>query len=192
VWLAESEWSKTCAHATMNVVSSALRVRAATVADAGAVAKLNEVVQGLHFAAHPVRFLPADESRVGATFRDWLSPRPSNSLPGSRETRAWICEETENPLGYVIAVLRERPLTPFTRASRWIDVDQVAVREAEQRHGVGRLLLEAVTDWARGINVTEMQLTVWSFNERAHAFFVACGFADIQHRMSADVTSFQK
>jgi GNAT superfamily N-acetyltransferase len=44
--------------------------------------------------------------------------------------------------------------------------------------GVGRALVEAVADWARGRGCDRLVLNVTETNEVARRFYAACGFAD--------------
>ena len=104
------------------MIDATLVVRDATADDAAAVAELNGVVQGLHHEAHPERYSPPDAGRVTPMFRDWLSGKDGRAWgPGRTVTRGWICEDSDGePLGYVIAVHRETPASPFKPAANWV------------------------------------------------------------------------
>ncbi|MGD9797768.1 MAG: GNAT family N-acetyltransferase [Acidimicrobiia bacterium] len=144
------------------------------------------IVQGIHAAAHPDRFLVPDAQRVEPVFREWLEPGHARDwLPGQAETRGWLCESAEREaVGYVIAVSRERPETPFTSPQRWVELDQIAVRDDHRAAGAGRSLVLAVVEWARELGVDTLELTVWEFNQTAQSFFAGLGFQVIQRRQA--------
>ena len=166
-------------------MSPGFSVRRASRDDAAVLAELNAVVQGLHHRAHPERFLPAEGHGVASVFREWLGADGHRDwLPGASRTRGWLCEDHEGrALGYVIAVSREVPASPFTAAQRWVELDQIAVRDDVRHAGVGRALAAEVVAWAEALGVGEVALSVWHFNEGAQAFFTSLGFSPLHHRM---------
>lgn len=104
-------------------------------------------------------------------------------MPGRSETKGWMCEsETGEAIGYVVAVYFERPESPFTAAGRWVELDQIAVREDARALGAGRMLAFAVVAWAREVGVDTLELSVWEFNATAQAFFVGLGFEPLHQR----------
>lgn len=163
-----------------------LTVRVADSDDAAVVARLNGIVQGLHHNAHPDRFLPPDAERVEPVFREWLAPDHERAwLPGHSKTRAWLCvDEDGEAIGYVVAVYRERAESPFTTATRSVELDQIAVRDDVRGSGAGRQLALAVVEWARELGVQTLELSVYEFNAAAQAFFGGLGFAPLQHRLA--------
>jgi GNAT superfamily N-acetyltransferase len=166
-----------------------LSVRVATADDAAVVAELNGIVQALHHGNRPDRFPAPDAAGVTRTFERWLGPDDEPpARPGAAATRGWICEDgAGRAVGYVLAVLTQRDATPFTSAARWVELDQIAVREDCRGAGAGRALAAAVEAWAAELDVPEVELTVWEFNETARAFFASLGFSTRQRRLSAPV-----
>lgn len=161
-----------------------MKVREATPADAPVVARLNAVVQRLHHEAHPDRFCPPHEKATTPLFRDWLSGADQRWLPGTAVTKAWLCEDDRGePLGYVLAVHRETPVSPFKPAMSWIQLDQIAVREDTRRCGIGNALVGAVEHWAHSLHVDTIELSVGEFNEGARRFFSALGFVALTTQM---------
>lgn len=166
-------------------------VREATAADAEAVAVLNGVVQGLHHEAHPERYRPPEARLVIPMFRDWLSGIDERSWgPGRTVTRGWICEGPgDEPLGYVIAVHRETPESPFKPAANWVQLDQIAVSPGARRRGVGEALTSEVVRWAEALGARTLELSVGDFNQGAQEFFKSMGFAPLHHQMSRKLQS---
>ncbi len=162
------------------LVISHLSVREATAADAPTLARLNTVVQRLHHDAYPNRFHEPNEARVEPFYRQLLQPEGN---PKGARARSWLCVDVaDEAVGYVLAVLRERPDNPFTKAIRWIELDQVAIVDEARGGGAGRLLASVVIDWAQDLGIELLELSVWDFNEGARAFFGAIGAQPLWHR----------
>jgi GNAT superfamily N-acetyltransferase len=177
--------------ASIVIMSGALSIRVAGPDDAGVVALLNGIVQGSHYDAHPDRFLPPDAERVEPVFREWLASGHERTwLPGRSQTKGWLCDDEQgDAIGYVVAVYRERPESPFTTATRWVELDQIAVREDARAKGAGRLLALAVVEWARELAVDTLELSVSEFNASAQAFFGGLGFERLQQRYALRLPS---
>ncbi len=150
------------------VNADATVVRKASAADAEAIAKLNRFVHDAHLSAQPDVFHATDLAELTAWFRDLLEKLDSH---------AWLAEIDGQPQGYVTAMLVDRPRNALCTARRWFEVDNIAVNPACRRRGVGRALINAVFAEAASVGVTEFQLTSWTFNTDAHAFFARCGFS---------------
>ena len=88
----------------------------------------------------------------------------------------WIAEKAGEPVGYVLAFIHERPENVFCTARRWLDIDQIAVRPDQRRHGVARSLVEAVRHAAEAHGIEEVELTCWTFNSDAQEAFRRLGF----------------
>jgi putative acetyltransferase len=52
----------------------------------------------------------------------------------------------------------------------------MSVRASHRRRGIGRALLEAGIEWARGIGITRLELYVFADNAPAIALYEALGF----------------
>jgi diamine N-acetyltransferase len=162
-------------------VDSPLVVREANSGDAATIARLNDVVQALHYEAFPDRFNEPGGALVEPAFLRMLKPLGA-SQP---ETKAWVCvDQHDEAIGYVLAVLRERPANPFTKAARWIELDQICVLDEARGLGAGRLLATSVVDWARDRGVELLELSVWDFNAGARAFFDSLGFTPLWRRQA--------
>ncbi len=145
-----------------------MQIREAVPGDEDALAALNAFVQEFHLAHNPSYFKPADLAEVAAWFGELLA---------TPAARIWIAEQEGTPVGYALALLRERPVNAFCRARRWIEIDQIGVRAECQRAGIARRFVNQVLEFARTEDVTEIELTSWSFNTEAHKAFRQLGFA---------------
>lgn len=123
--------------------------------------------------------------RVEPFYRQMLQPERQPTGAGAR---AWLCVDgTDEAVGYALAVLRERPDSPFTKAVRCVELDQVAIVDDARRSGAGQLLASVVIDWARDLGVELLELSVWDFNEGARAFFDAMGAQPLWHRQQVQL-----
>ena len=144
-----------------------ITIRAARPEDADVLTALNADVQALHAAHKPTFFRPPDASAVSVWFRERLSQ------PGAR---AWIAELDGRDVGYALVVVRERPDTPFSVASRTYEIDQLGVDPTVRRRGVARALVEHVLRDARNAGLREVTLRSWTFNKTAQRAFQRMGF----------------
>ena len=155
--------------------TSATRVRAASPSDTQALARLRTRVHGVHVDRAPEIFTRPAHTEMEEEFR---------ALLGQGHTRAFIALAGEVPVGYVLALVQERPATPLVRARRWLYVDQISVEPAWTRRGVGRQLMQATIDLARSLQIDDLVTDVWAFNEETQAFARACGFRSQMERFS--------
>jgi GNAT superfamily N-acetyltransferase len=142
-------------------------IRLAAVGDETVLAGLNRFAQDLHVERRPDLFRAATIEEVAAWFRSRLE---------NPATRAWIADDSGTPIGYLIAVLHERPEGPFTVARRFCEIDQMAVDPARRGQGVARALMLKALSEAHAEGVHEIEATSWSFNDSAHAMFRRLGF----------------
>jgi ribosomal protein S18 acetylase RimI-like enzyme len=151
-------------------------VRKATLDDVDAIVRLNAIVQDLHHRELPDRFKPPDPAAYTPIVRAWLT----------EENRIWFLAELEGgePVGYALAVRRERPENPLTRRQILVELEQIAVDPVVRRQGIGAALAREVIDHARLLGVRAVELSVHAFNEEAQAFFSTIGFKNILLRMS--------
>lgn len=142
-------------------------IRSAVVGDEIVLARLNRFAQDLHVERRPDLFRAARVQDAAAWFRSRLE---------DPATRVWIAEDSVTPIGYLIAVVYDRPEGPFTVARRFCEIDQMAVDPARQGQGVARALMLEALARARADGIREIEATSWSFNDSAHAMFKRLGF----------------
>jgi ribosomal protein S18 acetylase RimI-like enzyme len=157
-----------------------VRVRGASsspeAGDARVVAELNVVVQALHAEARPDWFLPPDADAYTPVVDAWLQ---------QENVKVFIAEDGDVAVGYIAAVVHERPARVLTRSTVFVELDQIAVRPEWRGRGVGRRLADEVFALAAEVGAESVQLSVWNFNEVAQRFFGSLGFEPMWQRMSA-------
>lgn len=143
-------------------------IRLATRADVAALCDLCAEVHALHVANRPDQFKPHRAEDLARWFAEFLA----NPL-----AKAWLAERDGLAVGYVTALARETLEGCFCPARKWWDLDQISVKVAFRRSGVGRALVETVAREASAAGVRELELNSWSFNQDAHRVFQGLGFA---------------
>src|SRR5262245_31605296 len=131
-------------------------IRIADIGDAKVLAKLNAFVQELHLKHRPDHFKETGVSKLEAWYESLLE-RPT--------TRAWIAEAQGRPVGYLLAILRDVPENPFTKARAWLEVDQIAVDPNYRRQGVARALVSKAIAYAHEEGADRIEASSWSFNQ---------------------------
>jgi GNAT superfamily N-acetyltransferase len=137
-------------------------VRGASVGDAETLAALNRFVHDMHLVRRPDYFTPRRVEDVGAA-------RP-------RVVAAWIAQEGDAAVGYLLMFVHERAQNAFRHACRWCEIDQIAVDPAWRRRGIGTALMTAALEEASARGVRDVELSSWAFNSDAHAMFQRFGF----------------
>lgn len=148
-------------------------VRLATERDVPRLVASNQSVQALHQAALPDIYVDVDPSVIAARFRELLDD------PGHR---VWVAEVQGEFAGHLVAELREREATPYTAASRAIEVHQLGVDLPRRRRGVGAALMAQAEGWARATGCSRVTLQVMTFNAEAVGFYDRLGYAPLSER----------
>lgn len=149
------------------MIERMIQIRDASERDIDRLAALGAQVQTLHAEGRSDLFRPADSEALRGFFRHRLSQ-------GSMILVAGV--DGEEPEGYVLAEVLDRPQSPFQFAHIAVEVHHIAVDETFRRQGVGELLISAVIERAQQVGAAFIRLDSWSFNTEAHSFFEAQGF----------------
>lgn len=146
-----------------------LTIRQAQADDAPLLARLNISVQQLHADHFPQRFKPLQpDDPALLAFYDKLLADPTCVI----YLAAWDGEAA----GYVVCMVKDSAGNAFIYPAKTLLVDQLSVSEAFRRRGIGRALMERAASLARDVGADSIQLTVWTFNEEAIAFYKQLGY----------------
>ena len=96
----------------------------------------------------------------------------------------FVAEVSGKPVGFVHAVVRDTPVIPVFVPRRYAVVDSIGVKPEFQGHGIGRMLMGIVHEWAIAKGATSIELNVYEFNETAIAFYQSLGYETLSRRMS--------
>lgn len=93
----------------------------------------------------------------------------------------------DTPVGYGMAFdVAEHPFMPEWQRQGYIT--QFYVAPAHRRHGVGRLMCDAIFDWLISRSITAVQLNVELDNPEGNAFWCSLGFVPHRMRMKRPLT----
>lgn len=153
-----------------------IEIGPAKIEDAKTLARLNQRVQALHVQEAANVFVQPPQGELEEWFRGILS------RPG---TLALLAKSGHEPVGYVLAVVHEKPKDLFTNARRWLYLDHISVEAAWEGQGVGSMLCEELFARARREGLTEIETDTWAFNTTAQEFFRHLGFRPkiVRHHM---------
>jgi GNAT superfamily N-acetyltransferase len=144
-----------------------ISVRQAGEGDVELLAELYRLVHEVHLNRMPERFKPVETGAVSEWFRSMI-PKPA--------VRAWIAESEGSAVGYVLAVVQDRPETLFRYRRVVYHLEQIAVAPAFRRTGVARELIDCVVADARERGVQDLEGNSWFFNTGAHDLVLSLGF----------------
>lgn len=151
------------------------QVRHATPADAETISALTVDVHTLYQTAQPDIYRPVTDARFAVpTILERMADGNS---------RYYLVSVDGVDVGYAHARLVERAETPYTYASRYLNLEEISVRPAYRRRGCGEALVAAVRDLARELGMASIRLDHGTFNTGAHAFFVEQGFESLSEKM---------
>lgn len=154
-------------------------IRPAVMGDVPALTSLYSELDHVHAGAEPSLIptpeeLPRRTEDIEETVRDPLAPM----------FVAMQYPDEEDGEGRVVgfAKIRIRQLNRYWKVERMPEVDELAVNEAVRGQGVGRMLMSAAEEWARGAGYPEIWVAAWSFNTPASTLYARQGFEPLNTR----------
>ena len=156
-------------------------IRPATIGDYEQLCCVWEVGDTLHSEALPHIFRSPGEPSMDRTSVQALIAGPNSTI---------IVADAEREVIGVMTILEKLVTATAIRvARRYVEIENMAVKQSAQRQGVGRALIDAATDWARGRGVTRLELNVYEFNEAAAALYRGAGFSTQNRRMTRQISN---
>ena len=143
-------------------------IRKAEARDSGALLKLLEAIAALHHAGRPDIFKAGGKKYTEQELADILRDENRPIFVADDGTGA--------VLGYAFCIVRESAETGVLNARKVLYLDDLYLNEAHRGHGLGRLLMDAVKEYGAQIGADTLELNVWSFNQKAAAFYAHLGF----------------
>ncbi|MEE9382108.1 MAG: GNAT family N-acetyltransferase [Nannocystaceae bacterium] len=150
-------------------------VRVATPADAEVFAALNAAIQRPHHRADPGTYRDYDSISVVPFFSAVLEVEGNYGFLAHADTG--------EPVGYALLQTIHRVANPFAHATRFLELDQIAVLEAHQNRGYAWALVERIKQLAAELRIARVELTVRSFNRRALEAYERYGFTEVSRRL---------
>ena len=152
-----------------------LAIRPAVEPDHAQLCELFDELDAMHRTARPDIFR---KSAGDARSRDDLT----QLMAGDGGTLL-VADSGGRLEGLAVVLLHAQRSHPLLIARKVVEIDNVVVRRAAQRTGIGRRLVLACVDWARQCGADDVEIGVHDFNTGAMAFYAAMGFEMSIHRL---------
>jgi ribosomal protein S18 acetylase RimI-like enzyme len=110
-----------------------------------------------------------------------------SGLMADENVGLFVAETGGKLAGFVHAIVRDTPAIPVFVHRRYAVVDSIVVRSGFQNHGVGRMLMDKMQEWAMTKGATSIELNVYEFNETAVSFYERLGYRTFSRRMSLEL-----
>lgn len=119
-------------------------------------------------------------------FREVESVMPEEyylELLEQEQSTVLIAREENKIIGFAVVSIEDSPDFPSLVHRRFAYIHDFGVDQSEKRKGIGSQLFEACLKWAIQMNVDELELNVWEFNEEAIAFYKKHSMKTISRKM---------
>jgi ribosomal protein S18 acetylase RimI-like enzyme len=156
-----------------------ISVRRATLDDYNSLCELFDEIDVLHRDNLPHMF---QKPSGAAREQDYYS-----GLIADENVVLLVAEVGEKLVGFVHAILRDNPAFPIFVPRRYAIVDGIVVKSGFQNHGIGRILMVKMQEWATAKGATSIELHVYEFNETAISFYERLGYQTFSRKMSKEI-----
>jgi ribosomal protein S18 acetylase RimI-like enzyme len=161
-------------------------VRVADDDDLDALARLWHEADELHARLSPGFFRRPDASRgrqrASEALRDAAESEHETILVALGKEGA-----KDVVVGAVHLQIYDTPVGHTMVSQRRGHIETLIVGRAQRRRGIGRALMSAATEWARGRGAHQLLLTVWAGNDDAERFYAALGYRTISQVLGTDL-----
>jgi ribosomal protein S18 acetylase RimI-like enzyme len=156
-----------------------ITIRKVNIADYEKILPLMDSINKLHRQEHPEIFQEPIENNND---NDYLREQILDENVGF-----FVAESAGDILGYIHASVRETPPISILVPRRYATIESLVVRQDVHRCGIGRLLMNAIRKWAKSIEVTNIDLNVYDFNQAALLFYENLGYKTYSRRMKKSI-----
>ena len=143
--------------------------------DSAAICALLQQVDALHAAARSELFRTPQQP-----FR---TPESIQRLLASANDTLFVATKHDRVVGVAWVITRSTPDLPIFAPRRFAVIETRVVDENSRRQGVGRPQMRHIEQWATGLGLQELQLSVHEFNASARAFYAELGYEVIERRL---------
>ena len=155
-----------------------ITVRPARREELERVNELRRMVNDVHVNGRPDIFRPG----FGQELQDYVY-----TLFDADEARVLVAVLDESIVGYAVAKVIHRPLSPYNLERSYYHVEEFGVDERYRRRGAATALIAYMKNEAKTLGLDKVELDVWAFNGDALAFYEAVGFTTYRRYMEMNV-----
>lgn len=159
-------------------------IRSATGDDVEALCGLYHEFHEFHVRGVPDRLASLGDAGPGE--RAKLRHRLSEIITAA-DSAILVAEQDGRIIGLAEVYVREDERSPARIPRRFGHLQSVVVAESERGAGLGRLLVRAAEEWARGLGAAEMRLDIWEFPDGPLAFYERCGYWTLRRTLVRDL-----
>ncbi|MBN2351610.1 MAG: GNAT family N-acetyltransferase [Spirochaetales bacterium] len=142
------------------------------------IVSLNRFVHDIHHRNHPDVFREYDYNSMLKNLGEWIS---------HDHIKCFTAYDGESPVGFILFYKRDYPDHIFKKGHCSVYLDQICVKPEYRKKGLGRRLMDELTSYCRENGIGRIELSVWSDNQNAQAFFKKMGFDPYLENMKKDL-----
>lgn len=157
-----------------------ISVRKATLDDYNSLCELFDEIDTLHRDNLPRIF---QKPSGAAREQDYYA-----GLIADENVALLVAEVGEKLVGFAHAIVRDNSAIPVFIPRRYAVVDGIVVKSGFQNHGIGRILMDTMQEWAIAKGATSIELNVYEFNQTAISFYERLGYQTLSRKMSKGLT----
>ena len=104
-------------------------------------------------------------------------------LINDKESLFLLAKDWTNVVGYTISSKEKSSDNPILKPRKRIDISDLSVKQEYKKNGIGTLFMEQIEIWAKKNRISEVELSVWSFNEWAIQFYEKKWYKTFRQKM---------
>jgi GNAT superfamily N-acetyltransferase len=156
-------------------MTATFSIRSAVIADYERLCAIWEVGDALHRDALPHMFRASGRPSKTQAEVEALITGPQSAI--------LVATDGADTVGLMTLLEKQVTANAIAAERRYVEIDNMVVMPSARRQGVGSAFLQAASDWARARGISSLELSVYEFNEGAHALYRDAGFAPVLTRM---------
>jgi ribosomal protein S18 acetylase RimI-like enzyme len=156
-----------------------MSIRQATMNDYSAVCAVYDEIDTLHRDQLPQLFR---KPHGPARELDYFSELISNEDVGF-----FVAQVDGEIVGFGHVVMVTNPEFPILVPREYAVVDCIAIKAGYQHHGIGKMLMSEMQEWAAAKGASAIELNVYEFNQSAIAFYEGLGYQTYSRKMGKNL-----
>lgn len=151
-------------------------IRGAREEDLTDLCRLSDEINAIHHANNPLDFIEPDGSDRDASY--W------RGFIGKDDAAVLVAEEEDFLIGAVAVFVSSSVPHSFLTSRPRGHIATIVITERYRDRGIGRKLMAAAEEYAKGKGAQDIKLEVMAFNTGAMDFYRDLGYENFSHRLS--------